>query len=111
MLAAATGGVKEVDIGSLQIQELEGYWEARLAYIELEIKAVFHRCPETRSRDAEQVGGSTSHADKPEPAIPCTIPCRKWDGTIKWLKEPGTGTVIVCLSSGHLSTSVTWGLY
>ena len=56
MLAAATGGVKEVDIGSLQIQELEGYWEARLAYIELEIKAVFHRCPETRSRDAEQVG-------------------------------------------------------
>lgn len=111
MLAAATGGVKEGDIGSLQIQELEGYWEARLAYIELDIKAVFHHCPETHSRDAEQVGGSTSHGDKPEPAVPCTIPYQKWDATIKWLKEPGTGTVIVCFSSGHLSTSVTWGLY
>lgn len=45
MLAVATGGVKEVDIGSLQIQELEGYWEVRLVYIELEIKAAFHHCP------------------------------------------------------------------
>lgn len=45
VLAVATGGVKEVDIGSLQIQELEGYWEVRLVYIELEIKAAFHHCP------------------------------------------------------------------
>ena len=45
VLAVATGGVKEVDIGSLQIQELEGYWEVRLVYIELEIQAAFHHCP------------------------------------------------------------------
>lgn len=45
MLAVATGGDKEVGIGSLQIHELEGYWEVRLVHIELEIKAMFHHCP------------------------------------------------------------------